>query len=153
MTTDTTSPPSPERVADAEVDARDRPAARPSATGLDPRVAGALAYLFGALTGVVLLLVEREDEYVRYHAAQSTVVFGGLFVLAVLTSLVSGLLTTALAVGNAGLLLALVSPVVGLVWLVLGLGALGLWLYLMLRAYRGDRVRLPVATDLAARLV
>ncbi len=40
-----------------------------------PNVVAALAYLGGALTGIVVLLVEKKDQFVRFHAMQSTVTF------------------------------------------------------------------------------
>jgi len=40
-----------------------------------------LAYLFGWLSGLVLLLLEKRDGVVRYHAAQSLVVFLTLSIL------------------------------------------------------------------------
>ena len=45
--------------------------------GLDPNVAAALAYAVGWVSGVVLLVFE-PNKFVRFHALQSTIVFGGL---------------------------------------------------------------------------
>src|ERR1700761_9654652 len=42
-------------------------------TGLTPNVAGALAYLVGAITGILFLVVDpfKQDRFVRFHAFQS----------------------------------------------------------------------------------
>ena len=40
-----------------------------------------LTYVLGWVTGLVFLLIEKEDDFVRFNAAQSIVVFGGLTVL------------------------------------------------------------------------
>ena len=44
-------------------------------SGLDPNVAAALAYAVGWVSGVVLLVFE-PNKFVRFHALQSTIVFG-----------------------------------------------------------------------------
>ncbi|MBW2416458.1 MAG: hypothetical protein JRG76_18320, partial [Deltaproteobacteria bacterium] len=64
-----------------------RPVER-SSTGLDPRLAAALSYLFGFVTGIIFLVVERDSQYVRFHAMQSTVTFISLFVIRVLAEVV-----------------------------------------------------------------
>ena len=122
-------------------------------TGLDSNVAGALAYLFGALTGIIFYVLEPEDEFVRFHAAQSIVVSVGFFVLAFGTSIVTTVLSV-LGGASAGASVAfgLVSLVIGLVWLVVALAGFGLWLFLMLRAYQGKQTRIPVAAGIADRI-
>jgi len=110
-----------------------------SATGLDSNLAGALSYLLGPVTGILFYVLEDEDEFVRFHAAQSTVVFGGLFVLTIVLSVVLTLLAAI--------------PVVGwIIGLVLGFGALLIsplfvlvWLFLMYKAFSGDRYVAPIA--------
>lgn len=89
---------------------------------------GALAYLVGFVTGIVLLLVEKENKFVRFHAAQSTVVFGILFILGIVP--VVGWLF--------GVLIAPISFI--------------LWLVLMWKAYQGEMFRLPVVADWADKL-
>ena len=51
------------------------PTSGKSAIGLDSHVAATLAYLGGILSGIVLLMVEKDDRFVRFHAMQSTIVF------------------------------------------------------------------------------
>jgi uncharacterized membrane protein len=118
------SPPSPAGAAEAG-----------TTTGLDPRLAGLLAYLAGWVTGLVLLLVEREHREVRFHAAQS---------LLVSLSLTGAFL--ALSV------LAMV-PFVGIVaipgFVVLGLAGSVTWVYLLVQGYRLRHVRLPSLGEVA----
>ena len=52
-----------------------------SSTGLDANVAAVLAYAFGAISGVVFLIIERKSAYVRFHAMQSTLTFLAVTVL------------------------------------------------------------------------
>lgn len=101
----------------------------PSSTGLDPKVAGLLCYLGGVITGVVFLILEKEDRTVRFHAYQSVATFGAIFVL----SLVLGAVPV---IGWLGALL--LSPV-----------SLILWIVLMVKAFQGERLKLPFVGDWA----
>lgn len=88
---------------------------------------GAAAYLLGFVTGVILLLVEKEDKFVRFHAMQSTITFGLIFLVGL-------------------------APVVGwLVGVVLAPLSLILWLVLMWKAYQGEMFKLPVVGDFAQK--
>jgi uncharacterized membrane protein len=55
-----------------------------SSTGLDENVAGFLCYLFGFITGIVFLVVEKESRFVKFHAMQSTITFLGLFIISMI---------------------------------------------------------------------
>src|SRR5262245_25201815 len=60
-----------------------------SSTGLDPRVAATLAYLAWWLTGLLFLVLERRNTYVRFHAVQSLVGLGAVSVAGVALALLS----------------------------------------------------------------
>jgi uncharacterized membrane protein len=119
------------------------PTATASSTGLAPNVAGALAYLLGPITGILFFLLEKENRFVRYHAAQS-ITLGLLWIaLSAAFSVLSGMLVM---VPVLGWLVALLLSV------VFGLGGLFLWLFLMLRAYQGREWESPIAGPLARKL-
>ncbi|MDR5672923.1 Tic20 family membrane protein [Halalkaliarchaeum sp. AArc-CO] len=120
--------------------------ARSTVLGLDRNLAGALAYSVTFLTGLVFYLVT-DDEYVRFHAAQSVVAFGSVFALVLLFELLGALLGTVSAL-EAG-----VSAAVTLVSSALGLAAFVLWLLLMVKAGRGERFKLPLLGTVAERFV
>jgi uncharacterized membrane protein len=42
---------------------------------------GALCYAFGWVTGLIFLLIEKQNKFVRFHAAQSLITFGALSLL------------------------------------------------------------------------
>ena len=100
-----------------------------SSTGLDPNLAGLLCYLLGLITGIVFLIIEKESRFVRFHAYQSLAVFGALFVL----SLIAGFIPV------IGTLISILLAPVGLI----------LWILLMVKAYQGERFKLPLAGDWA----
>ena len=100
-----------------------------TSTGLQPNVAGLLCYLLGWVTGLIFLLLEKDNQFVRFHAVQSIVVFGAVTVLDIVLSFI---------------------PVIGavLAWIV-GVIAFILWIVLMVKAYQGQRYKVPVAGNIA----
>lgn len=121
-------------------------------SGLDENVAGALAYLVGFISGLVFYLIEKENEYVRFHAAQSMVVSAAVFLLWVGMSVASMVLTT-MSAGSGFFAFGLLSLLLSLVWLFVFLGAVGLWVFLLIRAYQGKKTRIPVAAGIADGLL
>ena len=111
------------------------PAAPPlaaSSEGLAENVAGLLCYAVGWVTGLIFLLIDKRP-WVKFHAAQSIAVFGGLTVIRI------GLLFMSHFLGWA---------IFGLI----GLVSLVLWIFLMIKAYQHETVRIPVAADIADSL-
>lgn len=100
-------------------------------TGLNKKTAGALAYVLGPITGVVFLVLEK-DPFVRFHAMQSIVVLGGLYLL----SLMFGMT----------IILAPLSGLIFLLWFAL-------WLILIYKAWQGDEWEVPVLGKYARKLV
>lgn len=116
--------------------------------GLDRNVVAALAYVFGFISGLIVYLLEEDDDYVRYHAAQSMVVFGALIVLAIAVNIMS----TFFLFLN-GLFFGLIDLLFSLVWMFVSLAILVLWVYLIIQAYQGKQPRVPIAADIAEDLV
>ncbi|UCH42181.1 MAG: DUF4870 domain-containing protein [Dehalococcoidales bacterium] len=102
-----------------------------STTGLAPNVAGLLCYLAGWITGIVFLIIEQKNRFIRFHAVQSIVVFGVITV-------VSGLLNLIPFIG-------------GFLGVATGIVALILWIVLMIKAYQGELYKIPVAGDIAEK--
>ncbi len=114
-----------------------------ASTGLDPRLASLLCYSAWWVTGLVFLFLERENREVRFHAAQSLVVFGGLSVLMLLIAVLTA---TSLVVAPSFFRVAW--SLNSAVWLA----AVVLWLVLMVQAFRGGRARVPLAAVVAIRI-
>ncbi|MDQ3071147.1 MAG: DUF4870 domain-containing protein [Acidobacteriota bacterium] len=106
--------------------------AGPSSTKLDPNLAAALAYLGGFVTGLILLAVERDSRYVRFHAMQSTALFVGVLIVSIAIN--------SLLFLGAFLFSFVLFPAVVVIWLVL-----------MFKAYNGEKYKLPVVGDFAER--
>ena len=115
-----------------------------SSTGLSPRLAAPLAYAGWWITGFIVWFLERQDRYIRFHAAQAITAFG---VIALLIAAFG-----ALALASLSFLPRAFGPFIwasGLTWL----GGLVLWVVSMWKAATGAPWRIPIAADLADRLV
>jgi uncharacterized membrane protein len=96
---------------------------------MQENVAGLLCYLLGWVTGIVFLIIEKENKFVRFHAVQSIVIFGAYTVLAIILNFI---------------------PVVGwIIGLLLGIAIFILWILLMVRAYQGKMWKLPISGNIA----
>lgn len=115
----------------------------PTSTGVDPRLSSMLCYAGWWVTGIVFLFAERRHAGVRFHAAQSIVVFGAVSVALFLFGGASAV-TFFLATHT----FQLVQMVSNVLWLA----AVVLWLYLLLKAWRGETWRVPLAGDLARKI-
>ena len=120
-------------------------------SGLDENVAGALAYVLGFLSGLFFFVTEKENDFVRFHALQSIIFSVSAFVLywVINTILFSLFLSPGTWTAGGGVLFSLLSLVTSLISLAL----LGVWLFLMYKAYSGERYKLPVIGDLAEQNV
>ena len=104
-----------------------------TSTGLAANVAGLLCYVLGWISGLVFILIEKENKFVRFHAVQSIVTFGALTIVSIIISFI---------------------PFIGWIlgWLISILGLM-LWIVLMVKAYQGQRYKLPWAGDFAEKQV
>ena len=98
--------------------------------GLEENIAGALCYVLTWVTGIIFIIVEKENEFVRFHAMQSIVTFLPLTVI--------------------GWALAIMIPFGGVVISgLISILTVILWLVLMLKAFQGEKFKLPVVGDIA----
>lgn len=99
------------------------------------KMVAAVSYLLGPITGIVVLLIEKKNEYVRFHAMQSTLVFGAILLLNIVLGIIPIL----------GWVIAIIlSPLITLASFVL-------WLLLMWKAFSGEKFKLPYFGDLAVK--
>ncbi len=102
-----------------------------SSTGLESNIAGVLCYVLFWVTGIVFFLLEKKDAFVRFHAMQSIVTFGGLTVINIVASML---------------------PVIGsILGPLIGLLSIALWVVLMVKAWQNEQFVLPVAGELAEK--
>jgi uncharacterized membrane protein len=92
--------------------------------GLSENITAVIAYFFGLISGLIFLVIEKENKFVRFHAAQSTVLTIAVIVLSVVITIIA------------------LIPIIGFV----------LWLFLMYKAFSGEMYRLPMIADYADKL-
>jgi uncharacterized membrane protein len=123
----------------ARIEAREKierekqPVGAGTSTGLPPNTAGLLCYIAGWITGIIFFVLEQRNRFVRFHAAQSIVVFGIITV--------------------AGTVLGLI-PVVGVAfsWII-GIIGFIVWIIMIVKASSGEWYKLPWAGDVAEKMV
>ncbi len=100
-----------------------------TSTGLQPNVAGLLCYLGWWITGIIFIIIEKENQLVRFHAVQSIIFFGAVTIVNIILSFI---------------------PVIGwiLAW-VIWVIAIIMWIILMIKAYQGQKYKVPIAGNIA----
>ena len=104
-----------------------------TSVGLEENVAGLLCYVAGWVSGLIFLLLEPNNKFIRFHAAQSIVVFGALNIV--------------------GFVFGWIPVFNYFMWPLVGALGFVLWIVLMIKAYQGVLYKLPVIGDLAENWV
>ena len=104
-----------------------------TALGIDENIEGLLCYLLGFITGILFLILEKENKFVRFHAMQSTVTFVVLFVIS-------------MVLWSIPIIGWVISPLISLLSFIL-------WILLMYKAYQGEIYKLPIAGDFAEKQI
>jgi uncharacterized membrane protein len=112
-------------------------------SGLSENAAACLSYALGWITGIIFYLIDRRP-YVRFHAAQSIVTFGGLHLIRIVLGMVFGIGFFYGGFGGWGIGWLLIACI--------GLLSFVLWIVLMIKAFQGERFMVPVAGDIAVNL-
>ena len=106
-------------------------------SGLSENVASGLSYVLGWITGIIFLLIDKRPA-VRFHAAQSIVVFGILNILRIV-----------LTFGWFGIHYYGFFSAWAMISLLISLITLVAWLVLMITAFQGKRLEVPIAAGIA----
>ena len=104
-----------------------------SSTGLSANVAGLLCYVVGWVTGIVFVVLEKKSTFVKFHAWQSIMTFGVLFVVSLILSWI---------------------PIIG--WIlgtIIGVLSFILWIILIIQAGSGKMWKVPWAGDWAEKQI
>ncbi|HSP08462.1 MAG TPA: hypothetical protein VLU92_02555 [Candidatus Dormibacteraeota bacterium] len=97
----------------------------PSAAGTNKKTYSILAYLLGWITGLIFLFVGKDDPDVKWNAANSIIVFGGLQIIIIVLGFI---------------------PVVNLLVVILGLVAFVYWVIFLIQGLQGtgQRIQAPL---------
>ena len=106
-----------------------------SNAALNNNLKAAAAYLLGPVTGVFFLLTEKSNATIRFHAMQCTVVFGAIILLYFVLGIIPIL---------GWLIALLLSPIIMIASFIL-------WIFLMWKAYNGEKYTVPYFGDMAKK--
>lgn len=111
-------------------------------TGLTPNIASMICYICAPVPSIIFLLIEKENKDVLFHAWQATL-FGSLMIVASLLLNLFGLILGRLVEFLGTFVLNFILP-------LFLLGCFILWVVCLIKAYQGERWRIPVLGDIAA---
>jgi uncharacterized membrane protein len=103
---------------------------RKTSTGIQENVAGLLCYLGWWVTGIIFLILEKENKFIRFHATQSLILFGIIFIVAIIFSPI---------------------PFLSIIGVIVWIIGVILWIVMMLMAYQGKTYKLPWIGNLAEK--
>ena len=114
-------------------------------SGIPPAVGAGLAYLLGFIGGIVMLLIEKRDRFIRFAAWQSILLSVVYFVVRILWGVLVAI------IGLIPVLRTVLAPVEYLLSTLIFLAFLILWLYVTIEAFLEKEISLPVIGEMAAR--
>lgn len=112
-------------------------------SGLAPNIASLLCYICAPITSVIFLLIEKENADVKFHAWQGTLFGAAIIAFNIILNLLGFLLGQMVDLLGA-VILSFLLPIV---WI----GVFVLWVVLLVKAYQGERWKIPVLGDIAAQ--
>jgi uncharacterized membrane protein len=121
-------------------------AASPTA-GMQENVAGLLCYIFGWISGLIFLLIDKRP-FVKFHAAQSIAFNIAIFAVYVAFGIIGFILTmvTSMLHFPVGFFMVFL-------WPIIGIGVLIVWIYLMYKAYNNEKYKLPIIGNMVENMV
>jgi uncharacterized membrane protein len=128
---------------------------------MEANAAGALAYI--GIVGLILIIIEKENRFVRFHAMQSLLygvgmgaLLGVLLIVVWIFSLVLVMIGAAMGSSGGGALAAIAALIAMIVWIaaitLVPLLILGGLIFGAIKAYNGEMYRLPIVGALAEKL-
>jgi len=119
-----------------------QPPAGGQGTGLAPNIASLLCYICTPITGIIFLLIEKENNDVKFHAWQS-LIFGLAYIaLIIILEILAAIL---------GMIASVLGIIVGFFIPIVMLAAFIIWIVCLVKSYQGERWRIPVLGDFAAK--
>ncbi|OKY77533.1 MAG: Tic20 family membrane protein implicated in protein translocation [Candidatus Methanohalarchaeum thermophilum] len=112
--------------------------------GLDENIEAALSYLLGFITGIILYLLEPENRFIRFHALQSTILFGAIFIL---DRIIAITITISMSLPRRLIIIQLL----GLISTLILIATIILWIILIYQAYQGKKYKLPYIGEIAEK--
>lgn len=120
-----------------------------SALGLDANVTALIGYIVGIIA-LVLIFIEKDNRFVRFHAIQAVLFHVLIWVSFFVFWIVGGILVFAIAAVSSSLGWIL-GMLLTLILVVLFFGGIGGIIYAAIKSYQGNMVKLPIVGNLAEK--
>jgi uncharacterized membrane protein len=111
-------------------------------SGLAPNIASMLCYICMPITSIVFMLMEKENKDVQFHAWQGTTFGVAWIVVVVALNIITMILGSIASI--LGVIMSILVP-------VLGLAVFVLWIICLVKAYQGERWKIPYIGDFAEK--
>jgi uncharacterized membrane protein len=119
------------------------PAAAESPTaGMDENVAALVSYIFGWVTGLIFLLIDKRP-FVKFHAAQSIAFNICILPCWIALWIIEVILAHIPLIGFLGLIM----------FPIFGLAVFAIWIFLMYKAYSHEKFKLPIIGNIVEGMV
>ncbi len=119
-----------------------------SALGVDENINALLCYII-VIIALINVFIEKDNKFVRFHSFQSLLLLVAYIVGIVLLVILGAI--AAIMANVSGALAAIIGIVVVIMWFVVIFGFLGAIIYCAIKAYGGNKFKLPVIGDLAEK--
>lgn len=119
-----------------------------SALGLDGNITALIGYIIG-IVALVLIFIEKDNKFVRFHAFQS-VFLAVAYVVGIILLVILGVVVAILG-QVSGTIAGILGLLLTLLWLVFLLGFLGALIYSAIKAYGGAMFKLPIIGGFAEK--
>ncbi len=119
-----------------------------SALGLDANVTALIGYLIG-IVALVLIFIEKDNRFVRFHAIQSVVFHVGAFILIFAVWIVGGVIAAVL--GQISSIFGIIGILIYLLGMLLWFGWLGGMIYGAIKSFQGQMFKYPIFGNLAEK--
>jgi len=117
---------------------------------MEENVESTLCYIVIWITGFIFYFMEKENKTVRFHAMQSILTFLPLTILGWIFYGPLGISSTRVEYYGYGYAV----PTVSIFWyigMLINLVTFILWLILVIKAYKGEKFKLPIIGDIAEK--
>ena len=101
---------------------------------IEENIASMLCYIGLWVTGLIFYLIEKENKIVKFHAMQSLLTFIGVFIVYFVIFFLSWFV-----------------PFMWMFFYLFGLLVFILWIILVIKAYQGEKFKLPIVGDIAEK--
>jgi uncharacterized membrane protein len=101
---------------------------------IEENIASMLCYIGVWVTGLIFYLLEKENKTVKFHAMQSLLTFIGVFIVYFVIFFLTWFV-----------------PFMWMLSILFGLLVFILWIILVIKAYQGEKFKLPIIGDIAEK--